>query len=132
MKTVELNIDHFTKPQNIAVLLKRNNLQSGDRVSVKSILNEQLVLLVVFSALNSLNKTHKANKVLQDIFDDKDSKEIQQEIKTEFGLSFEITAVIDEEDWHTFSKEKLEKAYGADEPAYDLSMVKEHNADYRK
>ncbi len=31
-----------------------------------------------------------------------------------------------------FSKQKLAKAYGEDEPEYDETMVKEPNEDYKK
>ena len=132
MKTFELHIDLYKKPQTLAGLLKNNNIQFGDRLSIRSFLNEELVLLVVLSALNSFKKSHSADKVLQDIFENKNSKEIQQEIQTEFGVSVEITTETAEKDWHTFSKEKLAKAYGDEEPEYDVSMVKEHNADYKK
>ena len=56
MKAIKLNIDYSTKPQNLAGELKKKNLQKGDLLAVKSILNEEMVLLIVLTALAFLNQ----------------------------------------------------------------------------
>ncbi len=134
MKTIELNIDHYTKPQGLAGELKGKNLQSGDILSVRSFLNEEMVLLIVLAALAFLNqrKMDHANELLKDIFDDKDSREIQKEITEKYGIAVEVETAKEDEGWRQFSKEKLAEAYGADEPEYDVNMIKEPNPDYKK
>jgi len=92
MKAIKLNIDYSTKPQNLAGELKKKNLQKGDLLAVKSILNEEMVLLIVLTALAFLNqkKMDYAHKLLKDIFGDKNSREIQTEIANEYGIVLEI------------------------------------------
>jgi len=134
MKIIEVNIDHYTKPQSLAGELKEKNLQQGDTLTVKSLLDEEMVLLIVLVALAFLNqgKMNYANELLKDIFGNKNNKEIQKEIEEEYGIAVEVETTKEEEGWQQFSKQKLAKAYGTDEPEYDLSMVKEPNADYKK
>lgn len=137
MKIVELNIDHTTPPQKLADILWQHNLGQGDKLSVTTSLQVQMVLLIVSVALFILRRNnigHTTDKVLNDIFSDKDSKEIQKEIASEYGIEVEVkTKEYDEQsNWAQFSKDKLSKAYGADEPEYELSMVKEPNPGYRK
>ena len=133
MKAIKLNIDYSTKPQNLAGELKKKNLQKVDLLAVKSILNEEMVLLIVLTALAFLNqkKMDYAHKLLKDIFGDKNSREIQTEIANEYGIVLEIEEGT-ESDWQQFSKQKLAKAYGENEPEYDESMVKEPVEYYRK
>ena len=133
MKTVTLNIDQYTKPQNLAGELKKKNLQKGDVLAVKSLLDEEMVLLIVLVSLAFLNerKPDYANKMLKDIFGDKDSREIQKEIADEYEIELELETSNDT-GWQQFSKQKLAKAYGEDEPEYDETMVKEPNEDYKK
>lgn len=133
MKTITLNIDHLTKPQTLAGELKKKNLQKGDVLNVTSPLDAEMVLLIVLVALAFLNerKMDYANKVLKDIFGDKSSSEIQKEIANECGIELELETANDI-DWSQFSKQKLAKAYGENEPEYDESMVKEPNEDYKK
>ena len=38
MKTIKLHIDHSTKPQTLAGELKKKNLQKGDLLIIKSLL----------------------------------------------------------------------------------------------
>ncbi len=92
MKTVTLNIDQYTKPQNLAGELKKKNLQKGDVLAVKSLLDEEMVLLIVLVSLAFLNerKPDYANKMLKDIFGDKDSREIQKEIADEYEIELEL------------------------------------------
>ena len=133
MKTIKLHIDHSTKPQTLARELKRKNLQKGDLLTIRSLLDVEMVLLIVLVSLAFLNerKMDYANKVLKDIFGDKDSSEIQKEIAEEYGIALEVETANDA-DWKQFSKQKLAKAWEEDEPEYDESMVKERNEDYKK
>jgi hypothetical protein len=134
MKTIELNIDHYTKPQSLAGELKEKNLQQGDTLTVTSVLSQEMVLLIVLVALGFLNqrKMGYANELLKDIFDNKDSKEIQREIEEQYGIVVEFEPAKEDKGWQQFSNEKLAKAYGTDEPEYDESLVKEPNPDYKK
>ncbi len=38
---------------------------------------------------------------------------------------------LEQDEWMSFSKQNLAKAYGDDEPEYDLSMLKEPNPEYK-
>lgn len=38
---------------------------------------------------------------------------------------------LEQDEWMNFSKQNLAKAYGTDEPEYDLSMLKEPNLEYK-
>ena len=132
MKTVKLHIDHSTKPQTLARELKKKNLQKGDLLTIKSLLDVEMVLLIVLVSLAFLNERKiDYAKVLKDIFGNKDSSEIQKEIADEYGIALEVEAANDA-DWKQFSKQKLAKAWEEDEPEYDESMVKERNEDYKK
>lgn len=79
METIVLNIDHNTKPQNLAGALNKRNLQRGDTLSVKSWLDEEMVLLIVLIALAVFHHAKKDyfNKVLEDVFGDRDSRKLQ-------------------------------------------------------
>ena len=136
MKNVALNIDHTTRPQKLAGALKEHDLQQGDKLTITTLLDEEMALLIVLIAFFVLHhlKIDYANKMLKDIFASKGSKEIQDEIAREYGIEVRVEAkeTREEDSWHQFSKEKLSKAYGEDEPEYDLSMVKEPNPDYKK
>ena len=134
MKNVAINIDYKTRPQKLAGALRSHDLKQGDKLTVNSILTEEMTLMIVIFILYYFNqkKVDYANEVLKDIFVTKDSKEIQEEIGKEYGIEIEIKAINEEDSWYKFSKEKLAKAYGADEPEYDVSMVKEPNPDYNK
>jgi hypothetical protein len=136
MKNVALNIDYTTRPQKLADVLKGHDLRQGDKLTIITPLATDMTLLIVLISLAVLHhkKVDYANKALKDIFDSKGSKDIQDEIAKEYGIDVQVeTKNSSEEDgWHQFSKEKLSKAYGADEPEYDLSMVQEPNPDYKK
>ena len=135
MKNVSLNIDYNTHPQKLAGMLKGYDLQQGDKLTISTPLGEEMTLLIVIVALFFLyqKKTDYANKVLKDIFDNNSSKAMQDEIAKEYGIDVQVETKGSEEDsWRQFSKEKLAKAYGADEPEYDLGMVLEPNPDYKK
>jgi hypothetical protein len=136
MKIVQLNIDHTTQPKLLAGTLSNHNLRHGDKLSVATWLDEGMTLLIILVALAVLHQRHidYGNKMLEDLFADKSSDEIQKEIASEYGIEVQVeTKDYNEQDnWHQFSKEKLSKAYGAEEPEYDISMVKEPNPDYRK
>lgn len=133
MKNIAIDIDYKTKPEKLAVTLKSHNLHEGDKLAVSTSLDEEMTLLIVVAALHFLHeKFDYANKLLKDIFSSKGSAEIQEEIVREYGIDVEVKAVSEENNWHQFSKEKLAKAYGTDEPEYDESMVKEPNPDYKK
>lgn len=136
MKNVALNIDYTTQPQILAGALKGYDLQQGDKLTITTLLDKEMTLMIVIVALFVLyqKKTGYADKVLKDIFSNKDSKEIQNEIAREYGIDVQVEtkSTREEDNWHQFSKEKLSKSYGADEPEYDLSMVKEPNPDYKK
>jgi hypothetical protein len=136
MKTVELNIDHTTRPQGLAGELRQHDLRNGDKLTVTTPLDEEMVMLIVMVALIFLHekKTEYGNKVLNDIFASKGSKEIQNEIEKEYGIYVEVETKERSEDdnWKQFSKKKLSKGYAIDEQEYDLSMVKEPNPTYKK
>lgn len=136
MKTVELNIDHTTRPQGLAGELIRQDLRHGDKLTVTTPLDDEMVMLIVLVSLSFLyqQKADYGNKVLKDIFASKGSKEIQNEIAREYGIhvEVEIRGKNENENWKQFSKEKLSKAYSIDEVDYDLSMVKESNPAYKK
>ena len=38
---------------------------------------------------------------------------------------------MEQDEWMGFSKQNLAKAYGTNEPEYDLSMLKEPNPEYK-
>ena len=136
MKNVALNIDHTTQPQKLAAALKEHDLRQGDKLTVTTPPNEEMALLIVLVAFAVLHhlKIDYANKVLKNIFASKGSKDIQDEIAREYGIEVQVKAkeTSEEDSWRQFSKEKLSKAYSANEPEYDLSMVKEPNPDYKK
>ena len=136
MKNVALNIDHTTQPQKLADVLKEYDLQQGDKLTIISLLATEMTLLIILISLAVLHhrKVDYASKVLKDIFASKGSKDIQEEIAKEYGIEVQVEAkeTSEEDSWRQFSKEKLSKGYGADEPEYDLSMVKEPNPDYKK
>src|SRR5215204_7010211 len=129
MKTVALNIDITTNPEKLAGDLKEHDLKKGDRLTINTLLDEQLTFLIVLVALIALyqHKLDYANNILKNIFESKDSKEIQDGIAKEYGIEVNINAqkINEDESWYRLSKEKLARAYRADEPEYDLSMVKE-------
>jgi len=135
MKNVTLNIDHTTQPQKLAGALKEHDLRQGDKLTITTLLDEEMALLIVLVAFAVLHhlKIDYANKVLKDIFASKGSKDIQDEIAREYGIEVQVKAkeTSEEDSWRQFSKEKLSKAYGANEPEYDLSMVREPNPDYK-
>ena len=136
MKTVELNIDHTTRPQGLAGELKEQNLGQGDRLTVTTLLDEEMAMLIILASLAFLyqRKSDYANKVLNDVFGNKGSKEIQNEIANEYGIHVKVETKerIEDDNWKQFSKEKLSKAYSIDEQEYELSMVKEPNPTYKK
>jgi hypothetical protein len=136
MKIVELNIDHTTRPKLLAGTLRNHNLMQGDRLSVATSLDEDMTLLIILVALAVLHQRYidSGNKMLEDIFADKSSHEIQKEIASEYGIEVQVESkdYNEQNNWQQFSKDKLSKAYGMDEPEYDLSMVKEPNPDYKK
>ena len=136
MKTVALNIDNTTKPEKLVVDLKQNNLAQGDKLTVNTLLDEKLTFLIVLIALIVLyqRKMDFADKIIKDIFESKKSDEIRDEISREYGIEVSVKSKRSDEDinWHQLSKEKLSGAYGAGEPEYDESMVKEPNPDYKK
>ncbi|MEK7226738.1 MAG: hypothetical protein AAB221_13785 [Bacteroidota bacterium] len=136
MKKVALNIDSATRPQKLADILREHNLHQGDELTIITFLAKEMTFLIVLISLAMLHrkKMDYANKALKDIFDNKDSKEIQDEIAREYGIDVqvEIKNSGEEDSWRQFSKENLSKAYGIDEPEYELSMVKEPNPEYKK
>jgi hypothetical protein len=137
MKSVSLYIDNSTQPQKLAGDLKNHDLKHGDKLTVNTVLDEELTFLIIIVALISIYQNKKidyANKVLGDLFASKNSKEMQDEIAKEYGIevNVETKKSSENETWHQYSKEKLSKAFGTDEPNYDLSMVKEPNPDYKK
>lgn len=135
MKNVALHIDYNTGPEKLAGVLKEYNLQQGDKLTVTTQLDEELTLLIVIVVLIALHeKLDYPNKVIEDIFSSKSSKDIRNEIAREYGIEVKVETkkTIEEDSWLQFSKEKLSKAYGTDEPEYDLSMVQEPNPDYKK
>ncbi len=134
MKTVELYIDSSTRPQKLAQSLKGYNLKQGDKLSIITMLDEDMVLLIILVALTVLQQKQidYANKVLKNIFGNKGSGEIQKEIALEYGIEVEVAHTDEAGFWQRFSKQKLSNAYGENEPEYDLSMVKEPNAGYKK
>ncbi|MDX2045475.1 MAG: hypothetical protein SFU87_01735 [Chitinophagaceae bacterium] len=134
MKTVELYIDSSTRPQKLAQSLKGYNLKQGDKLSIITMLDEDMVLLIILVALTVLQQKQidYANKVLKNIFGNKGSGEIQKEIALEYGIEVEVAHTDEAGFWQRFSKQNLSNAYGENEPEYDLSMVKEPNAGYKK
>ena len=69
MKTVSLNIDNTTKPENLAIDLKEQNLDHGDKLTINTLLDEELTLLIVLVALIALyqQKIDYANNILKNI-----------------------------------------------------------------
>jgi hypothetical protein len=137
MKSVALNIDKTTRPENLAGTLKEYDLQHGDKLTVNTLLDEELTLMIIIVALIAIYQSKKidyANKLLSDLFASKTSKEMQDEIVKEYGIEITVETKKSSENeiWQQFSKEKLSTAYGPDEPNYDISMVKESNPDYKK
>lgn len=140
MKTVEIDIDATSSANDLIKELKQRKLQKGDALylfsSVKEdnyLLLQALYVLAAMAIIIFLNKQKnlQIEALLQNVF--KDSvKEIQEGIKKEYDI--EITLHTKDEEhlsWQKFSKEQLSKAYGTDEPEYDLNMIKEPNPRYK-
>lgn len=134
MKNITLNIDYKTRPQKLANKLRYSNLKQGDKLTVTTLIDEEMSWLIVAIAIVVFQrlKIDYADKVIKDIFESKDSKYIKKEIAREYGIEIEVNTITEEYNWNQFSKENLAKAYGAEESEYDLSMVKEPNPDYNK
>jgi hypothetical protein len=134
MKDIALHINYKTKPEKLAGSLRSQDLKQGDKLIVNSILSEEMTLMIVILILYYFKqqKIDYADEMLKDIFATKGSKEIHDEIAREYGIEIEIKSTNEEDNWYQFSKEKLAKAYGTDEPEYDESMVNEPNPDYNK
>lgn len=137
MKTLELNINHSTRPRNLALELKQINLGRGDKLKITTQLDKEMVFIIVLVAFSILyrKKIQYADAVLKEIFSGSDSSEIKKKIVKEYGIEVEIdskTKMNEETAWRIFSKAKLSGAYSYDEPEYDLNMIKEPNPGYRK
>ncbi|HSZ86851.1 MAG TPA: hypothetical protein VK787_12535 [Puia sp.] len=134
MSIIELNINQDTKPQSLASALKQQNLQRGDRLDIRSLLDEEMSLLIVLVALAVYNKMKidYADKLLKDIFGNMSSMEIQKEIEKEYGIAVQKETAKEKENWQQFSKQQFAKAYGIDEEEYSPNMIKEPNPDYKK
>jgi hypothetical protein len=122
MSIIELNINQDTKPQSLASALKKQNLQRGDRLNIKSLLDEEMSLLIVVIALAVYYKikVEYADKLLKDIFGGMDSIEIQKEIKKEYGINVQMETIKGKDNWQHFSKQQLAKAYGTNEYEYRI------------
>lgn len=134
MSIIELNINQDTKPQSLASALKKQNLQRGDRLNIRSLLDEEMSLLIVLVALAVYYKIKidYADKLLKDIFGNMSSMEIQKEIEKEYGIAVQMETAKEKENWQQFSKQQLAKAYGINEEEYSANMIKEPNPDYKK
>jgi hypothetical protein len=136
MRIIELNIDNTTRPHNLASELKQFNLQQGDKLKVTTLMDEVMTLTIIWVVFSFLyqKKMEYADKVLKDVLTDRGIRELQNEITKEYGIDVQVESksVNEDENWNQFSKEKLSKAYGNNEPDYELSMVKEPNPSYKK
>jgi hypothetical protein len=140
MKTVEIDIDHTDSPRALAREFKAHNLQKGDHLRLLSskvdnnALFELAIIVLAIIAINMINenKIQYADKLLKDVFNDKDIKDIKNDIRATYDIDLIIgTKDGEQQIWNQFGKSKLAKAYDDIEPEYDISMVKEPNPHYK-
>jgi hypothetical protein len=134
MSVIALYINQDTKPQSLAGALKQQSLQRGDSLTIHSLLDEEMSLLIVLVALAVYYKNNSgyADKLLNEIFGSMSSMQIQKEIEKKYGIDVHLQAINEKDNWQQFSKQQLAKAYDVNEDEYSLSMIKEPNPDYKK
>ena len=138
MKVIELDIDKSSKPYLLAEELKQQNPQDGDKIIFISqvLIEKELILIVAILLLDYFKERHihYANGIIEDILGNKDIVEIENNIKDRYGIEIEMTSksVNDEDkEWKKISQGNMLRAYGADEPEYDMSMIIEPNPFYK-
>lgn len=55
---------------------------------------------------------------------------LEEDVKLKKDSKLLVIILNDEDEWTELSAKKLNRAYGKNEPEYELSMVKEPNSDY--
>jgi len=122
MSVIALNISQDTKPQSLAGALKQQNLQRGDSLTIHSLLDEEMSLLIVVVALAVYYKSNVefADKLFNEIFGSMNSMQIQKEIENEYGIDVHMQAINEKDNWQQFSKQQLAKAYGTSEEEYSI------------
>jgi hypothetical protein len=101
MKTVEIDIDNSKDLEDIIRQFKKQNIKKGEKstIQIKSSehLNDLALAGILFLMVFALNKTFKqkqniefGDKLLKDIYKDLDLNQIEEHIKEEHGITFEI------------------------------------------
>ena len=142
MKIVEIDIDKTSGAKSLAEEFRLQNLQRGDtlkfhssKISDDDFIKVAILVVAIFAlAFYDKKNTDFANAILKDVFNDRDIKDIEQEIAEEYGIELIMEGKDDEEQkaWQELSKKQLLKAYSTDEPEYTLSMIMEPNPGYKK
>lgn len=137
MKVVEVNISAEKLPKDLALELKKQNLEEGDQLVIRAdktsvfVISTILVVVIVALAYYYKKTQEYANSVLKKAFEEDNIDDIEAEVEKRFGNEIVIE---DNENhsWQKFSIGNLAKAYGDSEPDYGLWMVKEPNPQYKK
>jgi hypothetical protein len=102
-----------------------------------------LIVIVIFALFFSWStnskKTNRRRRnddtepILEDLFKGKSIEEIEKEVENEYGVKIEIQHVEDEDykAWRDLSNQNFLKAYGQDEPEYNINDIKEPNPLYK-
>jgi len=136
MKVVEVDISAYKLPKDLALDFTKHNLEEGDQLILKTDKNTifiaATILVVVIIALSYYYKKsqHYADTVLRRVFSEDNLEEIEAEVEKNFGNDI-VFEEKENDDWNKFNINNLSKAYGENEPEYDLSMIKEPNPTYK-
>lgn len=149
MKTLTLPVHKQQTPQEMLALLAKENLRSGDKLDIIISEEEQhllmvalLLLLLAVALLAHFGEKQQQEKriadgahMLQDLFSQTDSEEIEKKLEAEYGIEIEFIRAGDEEaekaDWRRLGMQAFAASYGDDEPDYSDALLLEHNPDYK-
>lgn len=148
MNVIEIEIDKSTQPADVLKNITDAKLKSGDTLKINSKQDEILksvaaALLVYYAVLYyfRINMTDKldAGKLLEEIIKRKSSKQIEKQIKNDFGINVQFqqtdhseqSFIKEKKEWTNMTISEFGKMYAVDEPDYSDVPVREPNPEYK-